>query len=247
MRMKQSKTTRIEKPAKIKTATPRDRKKPVIVKRNKALGELSARCGISAKSFEVVVAAARRLPLEIAGCVSRWIDALADLEADDRRECATSISAALETLIEKREDPLASVDEPMGFSEALRVTIQAEREISASRNLILGDSLSAEDAAAASGRSRQNLEALRRSNRVVALRVGHRWRYPAWQFDPDGVGGVLNGIRDVIAGLRLSPAGTALWLIQPSPMLKGERPIDRLRKGQVDEVVRIAEESGRAA
>jgi len=30
-------------------------------------------------------------------------------------------------------------------------------------------------------------------------------------------------------------------------MLKGERPIDRLRKGRVDEVVRIAEESGRAA
>lgn len=230
-----------------KTTQSRDRKNQVTVRRSKTLGELSARCGISAKSFEVVVAAARRLPPEIVECVSRWIDALADLEADDRRECATSISTALETLIEKRENTLASVDEPMGLSEALRAHIQAELEINASRNLILGDSLSAEDAAAASGRSRQNLEALRRSNRVVALRVGNRWRYPAWQFDPDGVGGVLNGIRDVIAGLSLSPAGTAMWLIQPSPMLKGERPIDRLRKGLVDEVVRIAGESGRAA
>lgn len=243
MNMRQSKVLQVQQQTK-KDPTPRTRKKTASVDQKKSFNDLSARCGVSLKSFKIAISAAQRLPSEVFGAVSRWIETLANLEANDRRDCAVSISTALETLTKTKDDPLADVDEPMGFPEALRVHIRAEREINASRNMILSDSLSAEDAAETFGRSRQNLEAWRRSNRVIALRVGNQWRYPTWQFDPDEVGGIVAGIREVIAGLRMSPAGTAMWLIQPSSRLKGKRPIDLLHKGYTSEVVQAAEELG---
>jgi hypothetical protein len=109
---------------------------------------------------------------------------------------------------------------------------------------VLSESLSAEEAAEKSGRSRQNLEAMRRKGQALALRVGQQWRYPAWQFDRDGVGGIVTGIREVLAALRMSAAGAALWLMLPSPALKGARPIELLRQGRTRDVVQFAEELG---
>jgi hypothetical protein len=124
--------------------------------------------------------------------------------------------------------------------------MQADRDAQDSRRLILRDSVSADEATTKSGRSRQNLEAMRRKGQVIALREAHQWRYPVWQFDRDGVGGLVPGIREVLASLGMSPAGVALWLIQPSPVLGGVRPLDLLRQGRTGEVVHAAEQLGYA-
>lgn len=208
------------------------------------LTELSARFGVSPGPFKLAVSVAQRLPVQSVHAVSRWVDVLAELDATKQQECAAVIGKALEGF--NREDPLADVDEPMTLSVRLQAAIQAEKDVEASRRLILIDSVSAEDAVRKSGRSRQNLEAMRRKNHVLALRVGNQWRYPAWQFDPDGVGGVVGGLREVVASLRMSAAGAALWLIHPSQLLDDARPIDRLRQGWAREVVKVAEQLGYA-
>jgi hypothetical protein len=215
-------------------------RKPAPLRHKKSLAELSARFDVPPAALEVAVAAAQELPADVVKDMSRWIAVLAGLETEERRHYATSIATALEAV--GKSDPLEETDAPL----ALREHLQAEQDVQASRGVVLRESLSADDAAAQSGRSRQNLEALRRNGQAIALRVGNQWRYPAWQFDPDCVGGIVRGIGQVVAGLRMSPAGAALWLIQPSPLLGGARPIALLRKGLVSRVVQVAEELGHA-
>lgn len=228
-----------------KTVQTQQPKKPVPLPWNeKTLAELSARFGVPTGWLKVAVTTAQRLPAEVVNAVSRWVDALANLEANERRDCAISIATALEMLAKRKDDPLDTVDGPMGLGETLRAHLQVEQDVHVSRSLILSESVSAEQAAQKSGRSRQNLEAMRRKGQALALRVRHQWRYPAWQFDPDGVGGIVSGIGEVLACLRMSPAGAALWLIQPSPLLKGGCPLELLRQGRTSEVVNVAQELG---
>jgi hypothetical protein len=210
----------------------------------KALAELSVRFGLPAGRLKLAVQTAQRLPAETVDGVARWVDVLAGVEAKRRQEWIVSIAVALETLAQGIEDPLAVVDEPMTLADRMCAHVQADHDVEVSRSLVLSESVSAEEAAENSGRSRQNLEAMRRKGQALALRVGQQWRYPVWQFDRDGVGGIVTGLREVLAALRMSPAGTALWLIQPCPLLKGARPIELLRRGRTQDVVQVAEELG---
>lgn len=212
----------------------------------KALAELSARFGVPTGPLKVAVQTAQQLPAEAIDGVARWVHALAGVSAKQRQEWVVSIAVALESLTKTSEDPLEAVDEPMTRAERVRAHVQADHDVEASRRLVLSESVSVDEAAEKSGRSRQNLEAMRRKGQALALRVGQQWRYPAWQFDPDGVGGIVTGIREVLAALRMSAAGAALWLMQPSPVLKGARPIELLRQGRMRDVVQVAEELGYA-
>lgn len=212
----------------------------------KALAELSARFGIPAGPLKVAVQTAQQLPAETIDGVARWVNALAGVDAKRRQEWVVSIASALEAMAKGSEDPLEAVDERMTLTERVRAHVQADHDVDASRRIVLSESVSAEEAVEKSGRSRQNLEAMRRKGQALALRVGSQWRYPIWQFDRDGVGGIVSGIREVLAALRMSAAGAALWLMQPSPVLKGARPIELLRQGRVRDVVQVAEELGYA-
>jgi hypothetical protein len=212
----------------------------------KFLAELSARSGVPTGPLKLAVETARKLPAESVTGISRWVDALAGLEARKRQKWVVSIAEALETLVQNNEDPLDAVDEPMSLADKIRAQVQADQGVETSRTMVLSESLSAEEAAEKSGRSRQNLEAMRRKGQALALRVGQQWRYPAYQFDQDAVGGILPGIREVLASRSMSPAGVALWLILPAPVLKDARPIDLLRQGRTREVVQAAEELGYA-
>lgn len=213
---------------------------------DKALAELSARFGVPAGPLKVAVQTAQLLPAETIDGVARWVNALAGVDAKRRQEWVVSIASALETMAKGTEDPLEPVDEQMTLAERVRAHVQADHDVEVSRRLVLSESVSAEEAVEKSGRSRQNLEAMRRRGHALALRVGQQWRYPVWQFDRDGVGGIVSGMREVLAALRMSPAGTALWLMEPSPWLKGARPIELLRQGRTRDVVQVAEELGHA-
>jgi hypothetical protein len=94
---------------------------------------------------------------------------------------------------EVNHDPLADVDEPMDAAEIAQELSLAEKEAQAAREEILRDSISLAEAARLTGRSRQELERLRRDGRLLALRGGRQWLYPHWQFDPNAPDGVLPG------------------------------------------------------
>jgi len=69
------------------------------------------------------------------------------------------------------------------------------------------------------------------------------WRFPTWQFDPDGPDGVVAGLPVVFAALPDSPFRRAAWLTTPHPRL-GQVPIEALRTGHLAEVVVAARAVG---
>jgi len=207
------------------------------------LSEISARFGVPAKRLEVAVQAAGRLTKEEFALVTEFLRLDTDeVGIERRRAMAEGLREAIrQYLAHPPADPLADVDDPIDPREAVAATLWADLEARTHRLRFLRDCVSAEEAGRLTGRSRQAIERQRRAGRMVALRVGRRWRYPVWQLDADASGGVLPGL---LEHLRLSPAGAALWLTTPASELDGRAPIQLLRNHERDRVVHLAEQQG---
>lgn len=102
-----------------------------------------------------------------------------------------------------------------------------------------GGTLSADQVAKRLGITRQAVDKRRRMGRLIAVPIGqHRYAYPVWQFDPSGI---LPGLEDVLAELSLPDPWTRLaFFLGENTYLSGARPLDELRKGNVDAVRRAA-------
>ena len=70
------------------------------------------------------------------------------------------------------------------------------------------------------------------------------FRFPLWQFDPDGENGVVTGLPAVIRALHVSPIAKISWLTHANPLLDGETPLSFLKAGQVDRVLVLARAAG---
>lgn len=70
-----------------------------------------------------------------------------------------------------------------------------------------------------------------------------RRRFPTLQFNDDG--SVVGGLKEVQAALNYVSSWSVLnFLINANDLLAGERPIDALRRGEIDLAVRAAESVG---
>lgn len=94
-------------------------------------------------------------------------------------------------------------------------------------------------------RSRQTAHDRIKAGSLLAIRDQGHWRFPLWQFDPDGPDGVIAHLPEVISALQLSELAKLRWLQRPQPVFGGASPIDWLRQGHVDEVLTEARQVGR--
>lgn len=218
--------------------------------REAALAETSARLGVNASRLKIAVEAAEKLgepEFEVVRELVR-LSSGTPQPLERRREMSAGFCEALERLWShaSEEDPLADVDERINPKEAASVTLWADATARMNRARLLADCISATQAGEITNRSRQAVERQRREGNLVALRVGRQWRYPKWQFDIDGPGGLVAGLGVVVRNLHLSPYGAALWLTTPNAELAGKAPIATLRRRQTERVIRLAEEQGHA-
>jgi hypothetical protein len=79
---------------------------------------------------------------------------------------------------------------------------------------------------------------------LLAIRDQGQWRFPLWQFDPDGPDGVIAGLPEVLAALPVADPIKARWLQKPQPLLDGQTPLQALRAGQLDRVLAEAQAVG---
>lgn len=87
------------------------------------------------------------------------------------------------------------------------------------------------------GIARSTLHDWQKRGEVVALLVGARKHaYPLEQFVD---GRPVEGLARVVA-VAPSPRSAWLWLVQPSPLLGNQRPIDLLKRDRIDDVVEAA-------
>jgi hypothetical protein len=132
-------------------------------------------------------------------------------------------------------EPVASASEQalLAFRSLLRL-FEARRDL-------LDGALTAPQAAELLGVSRQTPLNRVRDNTLLAVLDRGAYRFPVWQFDPQGEDGVLPGLPHVLAALEpQQPFAKLVWLRRPNPTLAGREPLDLLREREAEPVLDAA-------
>ena len=106
-----------------------------------------------------------------------------------------------------------------------------------------GGTLSADEVGKLLRVSRQAVAKRRSAGKLLALEVGRRgYLYPAWQFADAGV---LSGVEEILALVaEHPPLAQVRFFLSGNHRLGGDRPLDRLRRGELDPVRRAARAFG---
>lgn len=104
------------------------------------------------------------------------------------------------------------------------------------RRELLEDSLTASQVADLLGTTRQTPHDRVKGGTLLAVLDRGAWRFPAWQFDPEGPDGVVEGLPEVLRKLHASPLAKASWLVRPNQYLEDQTPLEALREGQIEAV-----------
>lgn len=104
------------------------------------------------------------------------------------------------------------------------------------RHALLAGSLTTAGAAQLLGTTRQTPYDRAKKGTLLAITDRRQLRFPRWQFDPHGPGGVVAGLPDVLQALQISPFAKALWLTRSNPTFEGRTPLEALRAGEVERV-----------
>jgi hypothetical protein len=119
------------------------------------------------------------------------------------------------------------------------------RGLDGRRRLIeqLGGTLTAEEAADLLGISRQAVDKRRNQNQLIGLTQGRRgYAYPAFQFED---GKTLAGFEAVLQELSShDPWMQLIFFANGSDRLDGRSPLEALRQGELDSVIRAAQNYG---
>ncbi|WP_437728573.1 hypothetical protein [Sorangium sp. So ce861] len=174
-------------------------------------------------------------PLRVA-FLARGIDALTQVaERLDPRELGEVVASPsnADALVTALTQPSA-----VGLFSAADPLMPARLRGLQARDALLaaeGGALSAEEAGEALRLSPQAIEARRAAGRLLAVSTGRRGHlYPAWQFADDGV---LPGLEEILALLDDHPAlAKVRFFLSGNHRLDGDRPLDRLRRGDLDPV-----------
>ena len=107
----------------------------------------------------------------------------------------------------------------------------------------LGGSLSVEQVSELIGISRQAVDKRRSQNQLIGLTQGKRgYAYPAFQFED---GKTLDGLKEVLDALSgHDPWMQSIFFANGNDRLNHRTPLDALRQGETDAVVRAAEAYG---
>lgn len=106
-----------------------------------------------------------------------------------------------------------------------------------------GSPLSAVDVARLLGVCRQTVGKRRRAGRLLGLAVArHSFVYPSWQFTAEGV---LPGLAEALSALRgCDPWLQLAFFVNGNARLVGRKPLEELRRGRVEAVLRAASAYG---
>lgn len=177
----------------------------------------------------------------IRSTIERLQERLNALSDDELETVLESIANALE----RPEDPSPSGIAAV-FAESVSRAQQVEEEVELlmrsfeRRRELLASSLTAPQVARLLNTTRQTPHDRVRAGTLVAAMDRGIWRFPTWQFDPDGPDGVIPGLPDVIRALDVPPLAKISWLTRPNQAFDGRSPLALLKSGQVDRVVKQA-------
>jgi hypothetical protein len=112
------------------------------------------------------------------------------------------------------------------------------------RRELLQDSLTAKQVGELLGTTRQTPHDRAAKGSLLALLDKGMWKFPLWQFDPEGPDGVVEGLPEVLKALGGSNFSKLNWLVSPNCYLDGIAPIEALKRGDKERVLKEAEAVG---
>jgi hypothetical protein len=89
-------------------------------------------------------------------------------------------------------------------------------------------------------RSRQTPLDRRENQTLLAVKDNGQWKYPLWQFDPEGDDGVINGLSETIQALNVSDLAKVSWLTRPNAIFNNLTPLEMLKRSEIERVVNEA-------
>jgi len=158
------------------------------------------------------------------------VDVTSDIPASSLRR---PNGVVLHALVERLADRLLIVGDPL--AKARMRGALAQRELLAAD----GGALTGAEMASLLGVSRQAVDKRRKARQLLAVELPRRgYLYPAWQVSEAGV---VPGFVEVLAVLRTHDAwAQARFFVTGNVRLGGKKPIDRLRRGDLEAVLRAA-------
>ncbi len=183
---------------------------------------------------------------------SRTIEALQHLLEQSSPEDLEIVSSRIERALESPEVPKGRrelVADLTGGREYSRQEKSALEMATLARSFrrrkeLLEGALTAPEVAELLGTTRQTPHDRVRSGTLLAVLDRGAWRFPAWQLDPEGPDGVVEGLPEVLQALHVSPLAKASWLVRPNQYLEGRTPLETLREGRTETVRSVAETVG---
>jgi hypothetical protein len=164
-----------------------------------------------------------------------------DLSPRELRDLAKEIGASSRLSTEPVKDSWTVAESIAGPlpepRERARLELEALKRYFEERRHLLQGSLATSQVAELLGTSRQTPHDRVRARTLLAVSDGGRLLFPSWQFDPNGPDGVIEGLPETLAALRVGALSAVRWLTRPNPILERRTPIEALRSGDIDRVV----------
>lgn len=183
---------------------------------------------------------------------TRTVEALQHLlkqsSVEDLEAISSRIERALESpeVPEKRRELVADLTGGRKYGRQGRPALEMAtlaRSFKRRRELLEG-SLTASQVADMLGTTRQTPYDRVEGGTLLAILDRGAWRFPAWQFDPEGPDGVVEGLPEVLQALHTLPLAKASWFVRPNAYLEGQTPLEALREGRTEAVRSTAETVG---
>ncbi|MGV2831556.1 hypothetical protein [Myxosarcina sp. GI1(2024)] len=106
------------------------------------------------------------------------------------------------------------------------------------RRELLADSITSSKVAELLGcENRSTVRDRRLANKILGIKDKGVYKYPLWQFDPEGDDGVIDGLTEVLAALDVSDFTKLNWFCKPHLAMNGKTPVEMLKQGEIEAVV----------
>lgn len=106
------------------------------------------------------------------------------------------------------------------------------------RQELLADSITSSKVVELLGcENRSTVRDRRLAHKILGIKDKGVYKYPLWQFDPEGDDGVVDGLKEVLAALDVSDFAKLNWFSLPHLAFEGQTPIEILKQGEVEALV----------
>lgn len=147
-----------------------------------------------------------------------------------------------ETAIPSVKDALVDALAGRTFTHEERIQLEMDSlfHYFQQRRQLLDGALTTSRVAGLLGTSRQTPHDRVKARTLLGVLDSGVLRFPAWQFDPEGPDGVVDGLPDVLRALKVSDFAKLNWLVRPNPFLEGLTPVQALKQGHKGRVIQEA-------